>query len=203
MFWERAGEASRARLLNVLHCIDAHAITEVASLHRGGGISCTIPALTRDGTGELDNWKLVETQMGGQNCHLDLVFEDGVTWLARIRLQDPHLPPAETQAYISGSEVATLHWLHAMNLPVPQLYHHDLKGSGGVPYMLMEKLEGSALDWNDATLDQRKKVMEQLADVFLRLAALPLARAGSIIEAGSCASETCPTTSSRPSLAGE
>ena len=27
-------------------------------------------------------------QCGGQNCHVDVEFADGVTWLARIRLED-------------------------------------------------------------------------------------------------------------------
>lgn len=39
----------------------------------------------------------------------------------------------------------------------------------GVPFILMEKLEGSPLTWDTTTSIQKTKVLEQLADIFLAL----------------------------------
>ena len=50
----------------------------------------------------------------------------------------------------------------------------------GVPFLLMEKLKGAALDWNSTTSAQKTKVLEQLADVFLALEKHPFPITGSM-----------------------
>ena len=112
------------------------------------------------------------SQTGGQNCNIDIHFEDGIVWLARIRLTDALLPPKPTQAYIFLSEVFTLKYLETTRVPAPKVYHFATESSDnpvGVPFMLMEKMKGSPLVWDETTSAQKTKVLEQLADVFLSL----------------------------------
>ena len=45
----------------------------------------------------------------------------------------------------------------------------------------MEKLPGRALEWNEANSEQREKIMEQLATIFLELEKHPFEKTGSII----------------------
>ena len=112
------------------------------------------------------------SQTGGQNCNIDIHFEDGIVWLARIRLTDALLPPKPTKAYIFLSEVFTLKYLESTTVPAPKVYHFATESSEnpvGVPFMLMEKMEGSPLVWDETTSAQKTKVLEQLADIFLSL----------------------------------
>lgn len=88
-------------------------------------------------------------QCGGQNCHLDVEFADGVTCLARVRLDDPLLLPPDIQAHISLSEVVTLQFLGKAGVPAPRVYAYNLESPDnavGTSYILMEKLQGKPLD---------------------------------------------------------
>ncbi|KAJ3489271.1 hypothetical protein NLG97_g6035 [Lecanicillium saksenae] len=120
---------------------------------------------------------------GGQNCNLDVVFEDGIAWVARIRLCHTLLPPDVIQRYFCLSEVATLQFLARTKVPAPEAYAYELDSTNpaGVAYILMEKLPGMALDWKGANESQRAHVMSQLVDVQLELEKHPLPRAGSLI----------------------
>jgi hypothetical protein len=51
----------------------------------------------------------------------------------------------------------------------------------GTSYVLMEKLPGKPLDWGCATTEQRARVMEQLADVYLELERHPIPQTGSLV----------------------
>ncbi len=84
-------------------------------------MQCTVPALPPNSDGKL-NLELIQSQMGGQNCHIDIEFEDGTVWLARIRLDDPLLPPKPTRTHIFTSEVATLKFLEKTGVPAPKIY---------------------------------------------------------------------------------
>lgn len=114
---------------------------------------------------------------------MDINFEDGVSWLARIRLDDPLLPPKPIQTYITLCEVATLKFLERTEVPAPKVFHYAMESTenqAGVMFVLMEKLEGKPLDWNKATATQRTKVMKQLADTFMELAKHPFESSGSL-----------------------
>ena len=132
--------------------------------------------------GHLD-LKIASSQTGGQNCNVDVHFEDGVVWLARIRLDDPLLPPKLTQAYIFLSEVFTLKQLESINVPAPKVFHFEPESREnlvGVPFMLMEKMKGAPLAWYSTTSAQKTKILEQLADIFLALEKHPFNSTGSI-----------------------
>lgn len=145
-------------------------------------MQCTVPAFKRNANSQL-NLELIQSQMGGQNFHLDIEFEDGIVWLARIRLDDPLLPPKPTQKYIFLSEIATLKFLEKTGVPAPKVYTYAAESSAnpvGVSYLLMEKLPGMPLQWDEATSEQRTKVMVQLVDIFLELEKHPLPANGSL-----------------------
>ena len=100
-------------------------------------ISCTIPARMPNDQGYLDFQTLL-SQTGGQNCNLDVQFEDGVVWLARIRLDDPLLPPKPTQVYIFLGEVFTLKQLESIDVPTPKVFHFETESKDnlvGVPFL--------------------------------------------------------------------
>ena len=142
-----------------------------------------MPALELNFKNQVD-LDLIQSQMGGQNCHIDIQFEDGTVWLARIRLDDPLLPPKPTQKYVFLSEIATLRFLEEINIPTPKVYAYAEDSNTnpvGTSYILMEKLPGAPLEWNEATSKQKTKVMSQLVDIFLELERHPLQTTGSLL----------------------
>ncbi|KAJ8060931.1 hypothetical protein OCU04_010011 [Sclerotinia nivalis] len=82
-------------LAALLAKVNIEALVSVASKIRGG-IPCRAPILS-DNINLESRLKLASSQCGGQNFHLGIEFDDGVRWIARIRLQDPLLPPFEVQ----------------------------------------------------------------------------------------------------------
>ncbi|KKY19194.1 putative udp-n-acetylmuramate--l-alanine ligase [Phaeomoniella chlamydospora] len=119
--------------------------------------------------------------MGGKNYHIEIVFEDGVRWLARIRRFTASSPPPKLRDYLIQSEIATLKCLEATAVPTPKLFDYTFEGDGnpvGVGYMLIEKLPGTSLQWHVASSKQKFKVLEGLADAFIELQKQPLSEIG-------------------------
>ncbi|CAD6446779.1 bf567ca9-d306-4a9c-b16c-6c8ce21c6b21 [Sclerotinia trifoliorum] len=174
--------AREGYLAAILAKVNIEALVSVATKTRRG-IPCRAPILSDD-----INWesrlKLASSQCGGQNFHLDIEFDDSVTWIARIRLQDPLVPPPEVQDYVFLSEIATLQFLAQTQVPSPKVYHYQAASPEnpiGSSYILMEKIKGNPLDWNSAGPKQRSKVIQQLADIYLELEKHPLPMTGSLI----------------------
>ncbi|ORY57005.1 uncharacterized protein BCR38DRAFT_490448 [Pseudomassariella vexata] len=145
--------AKEHHLQRLLDKVNVEGLKHTASNIRKG-VPCRIPALEHDGSASGED--VVSRQMGGQNCHVDIKFDDGVTWIARIRLEDPVLPPPGVQSYVFLSEIATLEFLAKTSVPAPKVYHYQLQGSAnivGTSYVLMEKMPGKPLDWNEAAND--------------------------------------------------
>lgn len=125
--------------------------------------------------------------MGGMNYHIEICFEDGVAWLARIRRFNATSPPPAVRDYIIKSEAAALIFLEKTGVPAPRVYNYALEGPGnpvGVGFILMEKLPGKSLRWSLANEKQKHKVVEQLSDVFIELRKYPFNEFGSLIEPG-------------------
>jgi aminoglycoside phosphotransferase (APT) family kinase protein len=127
--------------------------------------------------------------MGNQNCHTELVFDDGVKWLARFRLTRTSSPPREVRDSILRSEAATMTYLQRYTrIPSPKIFdwacESDPGNPLGVDYILMEKLDGKSIDWQAATLEQKDKVMQQLVDIFLEIEKHPFKAIGSPILVG-------------------
>ncbi|GBE88091.1 hypothetical protein SCP_1203200 [Sparassis crispa] len=110
--------------------------------------------------------------MGGMNYHVNIIFEDGVVWLCRIRRRDVSSPPTVLQNRILLSEAATLRYLSTTSVPVPKVYDAIADSPSnpvGVGYILMEKLQGKSLDWFDLDRDGKSKILEQLAQIYIEL----------------------------------
>lgn len=140
------------------------------------GVSCSIPQLEYDRAAR-------SSVMGGMNYHIEVRFDDGIIWIARIRRFNATSPPAPLRDYIIQSEVATLKFLEQTNVPTPKVYDFALEHSGnpvGVGFILMEKLPGKSLRWSITTREQRRKVMNQLADTFIELQKYPFNLLGSL-----------------------
>lgn len=61
--------------------------------------------------------------MGGQNYHAEIMFEDGVVWLARFRLSSPISPPPKVRDYVLQSEATTMKFLEChTRVPSPWIF---------------------------------------------------------------------------------
>lgn len=140
-----------------------------------GGIPCTV---------ELSPQSL-SAMMGGQNCHAEITFNDNAKWLARFRLVRTKSPPPEVRDGILRSEAAAMTYLQQQTcIPTPRILdwacESDPRNPFGVGYILMEKLDGRPLDWQEATPQQREKVMQQSVDIFLEIEKHPFKAMGSL-----------------------
>lgn len=86
------------------------------------------------------------------NYHLELQFEDGVSWLARIRRSNANSAPPVLRDVIIRSEVAMLQFLETTGVLSPKVFVVALEGdvgnSVGIGYILLEKMRGKALRWS-------------------------------------------------------
>lgn len=95
----------------------------------------------------------------------------------RIRLRVPTLPLQPVQDYIFLSEVATLEFLAETAVPSPNVYHYQLESPEnqvGHSFVLIVKIAGTSLDWNEANPAQRTKIMQQLVEGIPRAREAPL-----------------------------
>ncbi|KAF9884428.1 carboxyl methyl esterase activity protein [Aspergillus nanangensis] len=137
-------------------------------------------------TNVLHSRSIRSSVMGGMNYHVEILFDDGVQWLARIRRLNATSPPPDLRDYIVQSEVATLQFLSKTNVPAPKVFDYGLHGQTpvGLGFILMEKLPGKSLRWSLASAEQRRKVMNQLADIYIELESLPFDTMGSLDQPG-------------------
>ncbi|OAA37909.1 Protein kinase-like domain protein [Metarhizium rileyi] len=170
-----ARDAEERELTDLIMKVNTRALEARASYLRQG-VPCSIPTLKY-------NRETRSSVMGGMNYHIEVRFEDGVVWIARIRRRNATSPPAALRDYIIQSEVATLMFLKHTKVPAPEVYDFALEtpnNTVGVGYILMQKLPGKSLRWSMANQEQRRKVMSQLADTFIELHKYPLPLLGSL-----------------------
>ncbi|OAQ98036.1 hypothetical protein LLEC1_01433 [Akanthomyces lecanii] len=169
--------AEARRLGELCKSIDSTKLCARASQVRSGEyVPCAIDLLPQK----------ISAMMGGQNCHAEITFEDGVVWLARFRLSSLISPPREVRDYVLRSEAATMKFLEChTRIPSPRIFdwacESDPENTIGMGYILMEKLHGTPLDWQAASTTQREKVVQQLADIMLELEKHPFDQLGSLI----------------------
>ncbi|KAB8210694.1 hypothetical protein BDV34DRAFT_209340 [Aspergillus parasiticus] len=174
-----AEEAERREITRLLESLDLSALLSRAS-YSSNGITCSLPQPL------LDDRSARSSVMGGMNYHIEILFNDGVQWLARIRRFNATSPPPDLRDYIMRSEVETLQFLSKTKVPAPKIFDYGLHRQTpvGVGYILMEKLPGKLLRWSLASPEQRRKVMDQLADIYILLESLPFDNMGSLDRPG-------------------
>lgn len=79
-----------------------------------------------------------------------------MSWIARFKLRCVKSPPQELSDYVLRSEASTLRFLQDQtSIPAPHIFdwacESDASNEVGVGYILMEKLQGSPLNWQQAT----------------------------------------------------
>ncbi|KAL6850739.1 hypothetical protein ACO1O0_007864 [Amphichorda felina] len=78
-------------------------------------------------------------------------------------------------------------FLEKTSVPAPKVFDFALEhpdNTVGVGFILMEKLPGKSLKWSIASREQRRKVMNQLADTFVELQKYPFNLLGSLDSPG-------------------
>ncbi|KAI4726112.1 hypothetical protein E4T49_06137 [Aureobasidium sp. EXF-10728] len=185
-FFTAYDSAKQGHLQALLNKVDFDALKSIAT-HLNSDVPCHIPASLDDSGQTIPNAasEEISDQTGGQNCNLDIRFDDGTVWIVRLRFEEPTVLPRDAQAVVFASEVETLKFLARTNIRVPEVFHYSFDDKEiGTPYMLMEKLPGKPLQWSDASAQQKTKVMEQLANVFLELEKHPFPATGSLSQDG-------------------
>ncbi|EQL35298.1 hypothetical protein BDFG_03040 [Blastomyces dermatitidis ATCC 26199] len=178
---EAYAASQRAHLFTALDQLDGFALTSLASNLRRG-VPCSIPALTADRDTQ---WRLLSKHMTITDFHVDINFQDGVVWDARIRLRNDAFPPLPVQKYIFLSEVFTLKFLEKTAVPAPGVYYYSWADSPdshvGASFVLLEKMGGRKLQWDKVSKSRQTKIMEQLVDISLELERYSFEMTGSIV----------------------
>ncbi|KAI2463878.1 hypothetical protein F4781DRAFT_415058 [Annulohypoxylon bovei var. microspora] len=182
--------AQTAELVTLSQKTDYTALLQLAK-ELSGGQECRLD----------DEDPLGRRHMGGMHIHLQLIFENGTVWLARILRERYTSFDDELSNQILLSECATLRWLESLgNIPTPRLHGYGLRNDPrnkvGVSYMIIDKLPGRPFDSHAASENQRSMVLGQWADILCVLSKHPLDKIGSLrfgangdIEVGPVASD--------------
>ncbi|KZT23994.1 hypothetical protein NEOLEDRAFT_1157085 [Neolentinus lepideus HHB14362 ss-1] len=91
--------------------------TRASSLR--GGIPCSLEGISYDPA-------YTRTAMGGMNYHINIQFEDGVSWICRLRRQKLGSSSAKLQQRIVLSEAASIKYLSNAGIPVPHVYDYGV-----------------------------------------------------------------------------
>ncbi|KAI9748398.1 MAG: hypothetical protein M4579_007235 [Chaenotheca gracillima] len=128
-----------------------------------------------------------------------LVFEDGTSWVARLRMPSPDSEVREKDVLESDQimkvEVASMKFLRARtSIPVPTVHDWSLDKTNeiGAPYILMDYIDGTtANDLQDAkecenesfgTPEQDRNFRKQMAGIQVELASLKFDKIGSLYQ---------------------
>ncbi|CCM04676.1 uncharacterized protein FIBRA_06862 [Fibroporia radiculosa] len=162
--WLDASERARNQEITALLArIDVAALVARASKLRG--VPCQVQPLSYDPV-------LSQSVMGGMNYHVDILFDDKVVWICRIRRHNASSPPVKLQNHNLLSEAATLQFLASTTIPVPKVFDVAIdspQNPVGVGYIMMEKLAGKPLEWYKLEGAGKQKILQQLAQIFIEL----------------------------------
>lgn len=125
--------------------------------------------------------------MGCCNYHIHLFFPSSAErWLVRIpRLGLARLHENIDVEYLYVSEFATLKFLEGTKVPAPRAFGFDIasniENDVGVTYLIMEFLEGKPFNPRSASLEEKERVYEGVADILIELSKHPLPVACSLV----------------------
>ncbi|KAK2751868.1 hypothetical protein FQN54_008540 [Arachnomyces sp. PD_36] len=163
-----------AMIASLLARVNGDALKARVEALRGVGCSVNLPTP--------DKAYYNQTICGGSNYHATLVFEDGLTWLARFRLPNHGEPPVEERNFDRRSEYAIYNYLAQAHVPAPKVFgiadDNDPENPVGAGYILLEKIPGSPMEWQGASEPQKTNFRNQLADIYTKLAQHPLSKVG-------------------------
>jgi len=123
--------------------------------------------------------------MGCANYHGWLVFDNGEQWIVRIRRTGFSDVPLELVEYLIASEYATLKFLEPTKVPAPKVFAYGLASDPcnrvGVSYIMMQALPGNPFYAQVVSPNQKKVVVEQVADILIEISKNPLPLVGSLV----------------------
>lgn len=118
------------------------------------------------------------------NLHLQIEFENGDKWLARIIRRNYTSFSNDLTNTILKSEYATLRWLESVNIPASRVFAYGLQGDPenvvGAAFLLVTEVPGTPYLTLDPTAEQQTKVFGQLASYFKILKGHPFPKVGSL-----------------------
>jgi len=119
---------------------------------------------------------------GGSFFVFELVFENGVTCIARVAQEILPATKLLSEVY------ATRRIKACTSIPVPTIYlcETDTNNILGSQYMLVERMEGERLDhiWDTMTVEDKMSVVKQMAKFLIDLSALKFESIGWLLEDG-------------------
>lgn len=141
----------------------------------------TCTSATRMTRGAAHEVYLLRFEKGNENPHESLARAE-YTCIARFAR-------VKGDSAKDESEVATIRYLKQhTSLPVPEIYDQDLDPDNevGAAFVLMERLPGRPLhrSWDGLTLDDKKRVLSQIASVIVQLGSLRFDRIGCLTADG-------------------
>ncbi|KAI0319959.1 hypothetical protein OF83DRAFT_696377 [Amylostereum chailletii] len=157
--------------------IDLEALCQHASTLRDGIPCSTLPVLVKE-----------SMAIGHKNWHFPITFDDGVVWLCRTPHTTARAAPPVIQDRILLSEFATYRFLSSIDVPVPAVFGVAVSSptnAVGVSYLLMEKVPGKWVDWDTAGVEGKERIMEQIADVYIKIKAHPFPSIGALLDTSS------------------
>jgi hypothetical protein len=122
---------------------------------------------------------------GAYNLVFEIVFDDGVTWIARLRSGSPMQAVSQEfvfesptyKQHLMESEISTMQYVREnTTIPVPEIYAFDTSSTNPakLPYILMECIHGWRTPPKLQTLSDYaiRKILDQMANVLLQLSTL-------------------------------
>ncbi|EJD48886.1 hypothetical protein AURDEDRAFT_112648 [Auricularia subglabra TFB-10046 SS5] len=180
-FQQQTCSAQTREIAALVSKIDFYALSGAIAAMRPG-VQAVIDPMFFGPSKRIKHDKLL---MGGFNLHIPVSFSDGVSWLVRIPRQTIKSPRCAVSQGLLTSEVATLQYLRAAGLPVPEVFAVKKTDDNPVrtPYIVFERMPGEPMMWEQPSEDQRLRRIAQTAAHFVQLAACPVSALGYLRDA--------------------
>ncbi|KAI5861327.1 kinase-like domain-containing protein [Durotheca rogersii] len=135
-----------------------------------------------------------EFSVGQDNLVRKIRFDDGVEWIARLRMPPMEGESSRPEATLleMQSELATMEFVRQKtDIPIPRVYGYELDGrnSVGCPFSIMEYIDGNTAEEVSRTYPGghegiptqfEQKFWRQIAEIMIKLAAIRLPEIGSV-----------------------
>lgn len=177
--WMRSDSPMAKGLETILDQVDLEGLKSIAS-HLRNGRKCRVS----------DNYTC-----GAYNIVFEIVFDDGVSWIARLRSasqmqvvsQEFVFESPTYKQHLMESEIATMKYVRQhTSIPVPEVYAFDTtcENPAKLPYILMECINGqrAASKLQELPKPVLAKILDGLANVLLQLSTLQFSKIGYLHE---------------------
>ncbi|WVQ79860.1 hypothetical protein IAT38_001960 [Cryptococcus sp. DSM 104549] len=166
--------------------LDPELVVKQAQVLRPGH-TCTLRIPAASDIFDAEHKQYEHKQYCTMNIHIPLIFDDGVSWMVRVRQYRTYAAPLDLQKQITESEVATQQLLRTHGIKVPMAWKPSVVAKDGhdgpiIDFYFMEYLEGR-VHWSndypsvirdDLALTYTRRFIESLARHFISISNVPL-----------------------------